>query len=55
MSHLEEYIKEEKEGAKDYKKMALKAALEKKMFKKMSKDEASHAKKLKKLEMAEKD
>lgn len=55
MSHLKEYIKEEKEGAKTYKKLALRAALEKKAFKKMSKDETSHVKKLKKMEEAEKD
>lgn len=48
--HLKEYIKEEKEGSRKYSKLAKGAALEKRAFKKMAKDEKGHAKKLKQME-----
>jgi len=53
MSHYKELIKEEKAGAKEYRKLAMKKALEKKTLKKMAKDESRHARKLQALETKE--
>ena len=55
MSHLKEYIKEENEAARDYNKLAMKKALEKKTLKGIAKDEKHHAKQLKRMEKKEKE